>query len=381
MKLYEILPLFEARKNPENNPKFSPYEQLVKYKDDPNVYISFTTVNKLGLNPVNRFDTPTGIYSYPLSVVWTKYNIDKRKSMRVLPFATNRKYIQVFRRDDAGRFVDGLENYDDIDLDNDLSILRRMYKNKEDIIQHAIKSAYGDTDFGKFWNVTRLLADKNPNEWASILRGLGYSGFNDATGTGLIHHKEPFQAVFLKKSGVKHIGTILNDATAENKPDKFETSKDAVRHLLHISKGRSKKVERKLIKHGNYWDMFTYARFIIKGRWEPLEQKILQDIRYKDYLLNTSAVIKYLKYCVHSRWIELEDALLAASNTGNIQEIKVTYAIYVLKHRWPEIEYQRYNDYSNSKAFGAGPFREYHKHFNIPIPITRDNNYIPKDTK
>lgn len=369
MKLYEILPLLEARRNPENNPKFSAYEQLLKYKDDPNVYISFTVINKLGLNPVNRFDTPTGIYSYPLAVVWKKYNIDEHKTMRVLPFATNRKYIQIFRRDDAGRFVDGLENYDDIDLDNDLSILRRIYKNKDDVIKHAIKTAYGDTYFGKFWNVTRLLADKKPNEWASILRRLGYSGFDDSTGTGLIHHKEPYQAVFLKKSGIKHIGTILNVATAENKPDKFDNSRDAIRHLLHVSKGRSRKVERRLIQHGNYRDMFSYARFIIKGRWKPLEDKILKDFDDTDWELDPWVITNYIKLFVKERWPELEERLLSGGGwvlMSGIQRIQVAYAIYVLKRRWPEIENQQNKEYSNFA--NSGTFREYNKHFNLPIP-------------
>ena len=72
MRLLDVLPLFEARKFPTLNPKLSAYDQLKQYKDDPSIYISFTEINKIGINPVSKWDTPLGIYCYPLKDTWQK---------------------------------------------------------------------------------------------------------------------------------------------------------------------------------------------------------------------------------------------------------------------------------------------------------------------
>jgi hypothetical protein len=60
----------EARRNPEQNPKISVVQALAKYKDDPDIYISFTYVDKVGINPRSTFNTPLGIYTYPLKEMW-----------------------------------------------------------------------------------------------------------------------------------------------------------------------------------------------------------------------------------------------------------------------------------------------------------------------
>lgn len=67
MKLSELV-ILEARRNPETNIKVSAYDQLKKYKDDHNVYISFRNIDKLGVNPSykSKDSTPNGIYFYPL---------------------------------------------------------------------------------------------------------------------------------------------------------------------------------------------------------------------------------------------------------------------------------------------------------------------------
>ena len=56
----------EKRRNPEMNPHISAWDYVDKYKNDPDVYISFTTIDKIGINPRSVYNTPNGIYCYPL---------------------------------------------------------------------------------------------------------------------------------------------------------------------------------------------------------------------------------------------------------------------------------------------------------------------------
>ena len=79
----------------ETSKKRSPYEQLEKYKDDPNVYISFRDIKRIGINPQPRYNTPNGIFSYPLSLIWKDF--DHLKKQIYVPFAGEHPYIYVFK--------------------------------------------------------------------------------------------------------------------------------------------------------------------------------------------------------------------------------------------------------------------------------------------
>ncbi len=173
---------------------------LAKYEGDPDIYISFTEIPKLGINPDYEYDTPVGIYAYPLREVWTSLVND------TLPFASDRPYVHVFRA--HGNIIDAAD-YTAADLTRDAETLRSRYADLVDPVvslipqwcwkqtarrlfgatvdihdlepeqrrklvaetmrdyaqeafatQVAIWSseAYSKTAFGKFWNITRNLA-------------------------------------------------------------------------------------------------------------------------------------------------------------------------------------------------------------------------------
>ena len=126
MRLLEVLPLFEARKNPTLNPRLSAYEQLKKYKDDPNIFISFTNIEKIGINPFSTYDTPLGIYFYPLKETWEKYEVDIHESFVRYPFANNAPYIQIIKWNGSGRIIDDLFYYHDEDLQDDIERLKAL---------------------------------------------------------------------------------------------------------------------------------------------------------------------------------------------------------------------------------------------------------------
>jgi hypothetical protein len=71
IKLKDLLyELNEARRNPEQNPKVSAIDALKKYKDDPSYFITFTSIEKVGLNPKTPYSTPVGLYAYKLDDVF-----------------------------------------------------------------------------------------------------------------------------------------------------------------------------------------------------------------------------------------------------------------------------------------------------------------------
>ena len=75
--------LEEKRRNPELNPKIDIIRALERRQDDPDIYISFVedvgvpdgavSGFKIGINPKSRYNTPTGIYTYPLKQAFAEY--------------------------------------------------------------------------------------------------------------------------------------------------------------------------------------------------------------------------------------------------------------------------------------------------------------------
>lgn len=117
--------LSEKRRNPELNPRLGTYEELRKYKDNPNIFISFTKVNKIGINPRSRFNTPLAIYCYPLKEIWEDFNHNTKEV--VVPYAGDNPWIWVMEKN-CSDFIDDLYTYSSADYDADLNKLRKLYE-------------------------------------------------------------------------------------------------------------------------------------------------------------------------------------------------------------------------------------------------------------
>ena len=262
MKLLEVLPLLEARRNPKQNPRLSVYDQLLKYKDNPNVYISMTYLPKLGINPASPWDTPNGIYCYPLQTIWHVYNIDAVKTLDKLPFRSNAPYIQVFEWNGKGNFVN-VSQYKDSDLERDINKLKKMFPDAIDRIDYGIEhAAQQDKPASKlFYVVANIIYDgdeyktmikrKLGNEMdkyqeveyhkysprgrqsSNIFRELGYAGFVD-NGNKIIHRNEPYQAVFLSTQYINHLDTILNKHYKRYKEEQLKFSDNYIEDGMYI---------------------------------------------------------------------------------------------------------------------------------------------------
>lgn len=144
----------EARSHSEQNLKISAYEALKKYKDDPDIYISFTKNlaseenqfgPKIGLNPSSKYNTPLAVYCYPLQVIWKQYNIDKHKTLTKLPFASELPNIFVLRAKGVGTtFINDMHSdYGSDKYDKDVEILRKIW------LRDCVKVADKNVDAAK----------------------------------------------------------------------------------------------------------------------------------------------------------------------------------------------------------------------------------------
>lgn len=193
--------LNEKRRNPELNPVLSPIEQLETYKKDPNVYISYTEIDKIGINPRSVIKTPLGIYAYPLGDRFSSIE----HNIRNVPRGGWRKYIFVIKRKN-NIFIKNMKSYSNKDYIIDINKLRKYYSsvsNLEEIIVNS-KIAY-NKPIQDFWITTRTIAEtlsgKTSINWASILKKLEYKGFNDDTDFGVIDPAEGKEIVFFDTKG------------------------------------------------------------------------------------------------------------------------------------------------------------------------------------
>jgi hypothetical protein len=236
-----IKEITEARKNPELNPKESVNKQLKDLYDATtdtipgsnikNLFVSFTDLDKLGINPTSRYNTPIGIYAYPAEYVLKK--IGDIGSTEKLPFAGDKPWVNIFRA--TGNVVD-LDTIDSDTVSQYLKTLKDTFVDKkipDDEFKHIFKQAGTGathrTRSGILWYFTKLLADyvdqqtvdkTKPNTktvaksasviWQSILRKtLNIDGMVD-DGEGIIHENEPTQAVFFNPAAIEVVKRIPN---------------------------------------------------------------------------------------------------------------------------------------------------------------------------
>lgn len=306
--------LDELRSNPDKNPKVSALKALERYEGRDDVFISFTELEKLGINPGSTYETPIGIYAYPLSAVLSGRTADEWEMPDAIfadtmdhhvPFAGSKPFIHVFTVKNRAGIVWDMKAYKAADLDRDIKALRTFVegvdvKARTDRPTHVMTpeglmtlpkalgrylglsdasvsslmkvvqtggaeavesliddmretnpglafSSSGDPEatrkamlsrfdafvedseagapdqvsrspFGRFWFLTmataRMIAadrgDKANVLWTAIFRRLGYRGFVDIHGEGIIHPNERIQAVFLSRDILKPLDVVEN---------------------------------------------------------------------------------------------------------------------------------------------------------------------------
>lgn len=243
-----LIDIFEARKNPDLNPKVSVNQYIdqamasagkLPGSDITNLFISFTQLPKLGINPRSHYNTPLGIYSYPADYVIESTH--GRYSMANLPFAGKQPYANIFQGRGNIVHLNTMSVQDESLYNNKLwAYANRLPKTDftkhyappgkdwPDIVDNTINAA---VDYarermlpgGRLWYTTWKLSGyietylKKPASlaWNELFRqALGIDGCVD-TGKGIIHLSEPTQAVFFSLGATKLITTVQNKYSPE----------------------------------------------------------------------------------------------------------------------------------------------------------------------
>lgn len=228
-------------------------EKLSKWVDEGDVYMHFSNIDKVGVNPNQQYRTPMGIYAYPFDRKW--FNIMRHGK---IPFAGERKFIHLVQLKNPKNFVrvrsGGNANYSRSQYKKDVAKLEKKYGSGsggdiglldyynhrksaaadrwttyEDLwtqfVSKSEKEANIQTPFGLIFNLTRLIAfniDRSSDlaaitTWNKILRSdIGIDGVIDM-GSGIIHRNEPEQVVILDPRAFKRVETVTKEEVMRSK--------------------------------------------------------------------------------------------------------------------------------------------------------------------
>lgn len=233
MKIREIT---EARRNPKLNPKHGFTNEMIRRLKESdlipgtsveNAFASFTSLEKLGINPSSEYDTPIGIYAYPLRYV--RDEIGDRDTTW-LPFAGDKPYVNFFSlKKSANILVSTKFTAEDSDR-----LYGKLYDlfGEEDVDAHyanSERSAFVKTAFGRFWYVTFMLSKEygknKPAFWNGLFRKIGVDAVLDL-GDGVIHDNEPTQIVVFNPAVINGVERIRNVRTKET-----QEYASAIRHI------------------------------------------------------------------------------------------------------------------------------------------------------
>lgn len=155
--------------------------------------------HKFGINPKSVFNTPLGIYGYPLTT-----EIFEQINNGNLPYALDRTYIHVFKAKEGANVIN-LDFLSDEDVEQHYDRLKELYPEIENL---NFDNARVQTTAGYFWYITWIIK-KNALHWNKIFRQIGIDGIVD-NGNSIIHPSEPNQCVFFHKLAIDHVDTIKN---------------------------------------------------------------------------------------------------------------------------------------------------------------------------
>lgn len=232
----------EARRNPEQNPKVSVNDEIINAlaSAEPigntghkNLFVSFTGLEKLGINPRSYYNTPLGIYAYPAEYIIK--TTGSKFGMNDLPFAGDQPWANIFRVEKgtvlnvSAMSKSSLQNY--LEKLKDLYVKTGIIANDdfEYVERNAPVFAMIDSNGGHFWHITleiaKLLVFKKTGrdrddtgvstQWTDVFRKLGITGVVDYD-DGIIHENEPTQAVFFEKPNLTVIKRVANKYSKMN---------------------------------------------------------------------------------------------------------------------------------------------------------------------
>lgn len=292
--IHEIL-IQEKRRLPiENRIKEESTKILDKYVDKEGYYFHFTDdYNLQGLNVRGVWDTPMGIYVYPL--VYQFYNNEKVN----VPFAGDRKYIIIYKEKTSDMIKSS--TYSFVDLKKDV---KKLGFDESDIEKCSSKAKIPNNPMSILMYF--LYADKNLEAQFSHftatvatnrLKNLGYAGMYDDRALGVIHENEPLQAFFIGTNKCEIVDVVINPSVAKNK-NKARLQQKETNLLLKKSPDE---IIQEILDDSN-------KIFLFKNNIDALKDKLQTvDVKKQINLINKHKNDSKFKYFIYDNAFVFDD--------------------------------------------------------------------------
>lgn len=245
--------IVEARKNPELNVKASINSAIqTAYKtasalpgtDILNSFISFTAIDKLGVNPKSIHATPIGIYAYLIRYASESIE-DGIHPSSGLPYAGEQPFANIFTVAPGSVVMDlvSMTNGEAQEIYEKIAkLIGPPYRTtlNQLIADASTEADVGDVIGGQVWFVMMMVVlsiykakqgRDSAVKWNWLLRTLGYDVVID-TGKGIIHENEYTQALILHTGVIGKVTRVVNRYS----PVPMEKSRlygEAVKRIKH----------------------------------------------------------------------------------------------------------------------------------------------------
>lgn len=160
--------IFERRSGGTKNPKMSEQDIINKIKSYDALgeyyYMSYTMIDKLGINPRSGYSTPIGIYSYPL--VNSIVKDIERRGLKGVPYMGEAPYIWLFKPKNNGNGL-VIDEYRQRDYVKDRDKLFEFVSKRDSRITSDVFTKIEDYSLsnsmfkfpaGNIWNLSRILS-------------------------------------------------------------------------------------------------------------------------------------------------------------------------------------------------------------------------------
>ena len=153
------------------------------------------------MNPMTNYNTPAGIYCYPVSEFAKKIKPEMTYNQFVdaFPFASNRPFLFFIR---ATKPITFIQDYTEDDLNRDRQKFMQITGQDEAKTKYHERESLYNSPFGRLWGIMFYYIgrmEKSTIRWNSLLRKMGFHCIVDY-GEGIIHSNEKTQAFFLSSS-------------------------------------------------------------------------------------------------------------------------------------------------------------------------------------
>ena len=351
--------LEEARAHTDQNIKVSAWQILknfYEYEKETGIryFVSFTQLEKLGVNVQTRWFDPAAIYAYPVLNSWEQYHIGIKEAplKDYFPFAGDMPYLNIFTIKPEAKILyiseytktnlfediekledmENLEGLDYIIKNQDMNSFLRMWNITKELSKRIIKKRSPkyisfpgrDTDNIKAWQkeYNIMIPQRNVIVWSHLLRKLGYDVIYDDKSYGYIHENESIQLAVLNTKVIDKVFRYENKFYKSGEHKEPENYLDIKYEMSSIDK---KYINKYSTKYEWLKDIITnnddklelsidFGNLIIDGilypHWFKVNSRRIQDVTFQDCKIDHSNVIGKYDYDQKFRHSVIEDTAI-----------------------------------------------------------------------